>query len=47
VRPPYDGPERRSPESLLARELVVVKGQADPYEAELTQLPEGERSASR
>ena len=24
----YEGHERRSPESLLARELVVVKGQA-------------------
>jgi hypothetical protein len=27
--------ERRSPESLLARELVVVKQRADAYEREL------------
>ena len=31
----WDGPERRSAESLLARELVVVKGQAGRYEEEL------------
>jgi hypothetical protein len=31
----WDGPERRSDESLLARELVVVKGQAGRYEEEL------------
>lgn len=30
--------ERRSPESLLARELVVVKGQAADYESELREL---------
>jgi hypothetical protein len=30
--------ERRSPESLLARELVVVKGQAADYESDLRDL---------
>jgi len=31
----WDGPERRSAESLLARELVVVTGQARRYKEEL------------
>jgi hypothetical protein len=31
----WDGSERRSPESLLARELVVVTGQASRYEEEV------------
>jgi hypothetical protein len=31
----WDGPERRSAESLLARELVVVAGQARRYKEEL------------
>jgi hypothetical protein len=31
----WEGPERRSAESLLARELVVVKAQARRYEDEL------------
>jgi hypothetical protein len=33
----WDGPERRSAESLLARELVVVKGQAGRYQQELSE----------
>ena len=31
----WDGPERRSAESLLARELVVVKGRGKRHEEEL------------
>jgi hypothetical protein len=31
----WEGPERRSAESLLARELVVVTSQARRYEEEL------------
>lgn len=31
----YEGPERRSPESLLARELVLVKRRADDLRKEL------------
>jgi hypothetical protein len=31
----WDGPERRSAESLLARELVVVKGRGRRHEGEL------------
>lgn len=33
-----DKAERRSPESLLARELVVVKDQATGYESDLRDL---------
>ena len=32
----WDGPERRSPESLLARELVVVKERGGRQEEELS-----------
>lgn len=31
----YDGPERRSPESLLARELVLVKRRAEQLRQQL------------
>jgi hypothetical protein len=31
----YEGPERRSPESLLARELLLVKRRADDLRKEL------------
>lgn len=37
--------ERRSPESLLARELVVVKRQADKYKRDLENMGAFQRKA--
>jgi len=39
-------PERRSRESLRARELAVVKRQAEEYEARLSALGESQTSAA-